>query len=107
MQDVAPYVLSPHQWDQGLSPARLASGQDTWQKALPAAAGQKSSGLDGLNSPNMCTEVFHFKAEEATAVQATQHVQRYLAGGMGSSMRGSGSIALPPVEGVQVGTFAL
>lgn len=103
MQDVAPYVLSPHQWDQGFSPARAASGQDTWQKALPAAAGSGSSGLSGLNSPNMCTEVFHFEAQEATTVQATQHAQRYLAGG--SSMRGSGSIALPPVEGTQVGSL--
>lgn len=52
----------------------------------------------------MCKEVFQFEAQETTAVQATQHVQRFLTGG--SSMRGSGSIALPPVAPVQVWMLA-
>ncbi len=92
-------------WDQGFSQARLPSGQSPWQKALPGAAVEEASGLNGFNSPSMCKEVFQFEAQETSAVQATQHVQRYLAGG--TSMRGSGSIALPPVSGSQVGTSYL
>lgn len=86
--------------DEGFSPARLQLGQSPWQKALPGAAIEEASDLDGFNSPSMCTEVFQFEAQETSAVQATQHVQRYLAGG--TSMRGSGSIALPPVTQSQV-----
>jgi len=95
LQDLAPVVLHSH-WDQGFSQARLPSGQSPWQKSLPGAASDEASELNGFHSPSMCKEVFQFEAQETSVVQATQHVQRYLAGGT-SSMRGSGSIALPPV----------
>ena len=95
LQDLAPLVLYSH-WDQGLSQARLPSGQSPWQKSLPGTDKDESSGLNGFHSPSMCKEIFQFEAQETSVVQATQHVQRYLAGGT-SSMRGSGSIALPPV----------
>ncbi len=95
LQDLAPLVLYSH-WDQGFSQARLPSGQSPWQKSLPGAAKEEASELNGFHSPSMCKEVFQFEAQETSVVQATQHVQRYLAGGT-SSMRGSGSIALPPV----------
>lgn len=95
LKDLAPLVLYSH-WDQGLSQARLPSGQSPWQKSLPGTDKDESSGLNGFHSPSMCKEIFQFEAQETSVVQATQHVQRYLAGGT-SSMRGSGSIALPPV----------
>ena len=106
MQDLAPVVLYSSS-DQSISQARLPSGrspvpsgQSMWQRALPGTAEEDTSGLHGFRSPSMCNEVFQFEAQETTAVQATQHVQRFLTGG--SSMRGSGSIALPPVPPVQV-----
>lgn len=99
VQDLAPVVLYSSS-DQGISQARLPSGQSPWQRALPGTAAEDTSGLNGFRSPSMCKEVFQFAAQETTAVQATQHVQRFLTGG--SSMRGSGSIALPPVPPVQV-----
>ena len=95
VQDLAPVVLYS-QWDQDFNQARLPSGQSPWQHALPGTVTEDTSGLNGLRSPSMCKEVFQFEAQETTAVQATQHVQRFLTGG--SSMRGSGSIALPPVQ---------
>lgn len=106
MQDLAPLVLYSSS-DQGIGQVRLPSGQSPvlsgqspWQRALPGTAEKDTSGLHGFRSPSMCHEVFQFEAQETTAVQATQHVQRFLTGG--SSMRGSGSIALPPVPPVQV-----
>lgn len=99
MQDLAPVVLYSR-WDQGISQAQLPSGQSPWQHALPGTAQEDLSGLNGFRSPSMCKEVYQFEAQGTTAVQATQHVQRFLTGG--SSMRGSGSIALPPVPPVQV-----
>ncbi|KAL0037098.1 hypothetical protein WJX79_000251 [Trebouxia sp. C0005] len=95
LKDLAPVVLYS-QWDQGFSQAKLPSGQSPWQKSLPGAAKDEASELNGFHSPSMCKEVFQFEAQETSVVQATQHVQRYLAGGT-ASMRGSGSIALPPV----------
>lgn len=93
--------------DQGTNQARLPSGQfplpsgqSLWQRALPGTVEEDTLGLNGFRSPSMCKEVFQFEAQETTAVQATQHVQRFLTAG--SSMRGSGSIALPPVAPVQV-----
>ena len=88
------------QWDNGFSQARVTSGQSPWQKPQLGAAAEDSSDLNGFNSPSMCKEVFQFEARETSAVQATRHVQQYLAGG--TSMRGSGSIALPPVADSQV-----
>lgn len=44
----------------------------------------------------MCQQVFQSTATEDSPVQATQRAQRHLAAG--TSMRGSGSIALPPVH---------
>lgn len=104
VQDLAPLVLYS-QRDQGFSPATLPSGQSPWQKALPGTAKEDVSGLNGFRSPSMCKEVFQFAAQDTTAVQATQHVQRFLTGG--SSMRGSGSIALPPVPPVQVSVHCM
>lgn len=95
-QDVAPLVLYS-QRDQVFS---QVSGQSPWQHALPGLAKEDGLGLSGFRSPSMCKEVFQFEAQDTTAVQATQHVQRFLTGG--SSMRGSGSIALPPVTPIQV-----
>lgn len=94
LQDLAPVALYSH-WDQGPNQARLPPGQSSWQHALPDTVQEDLSGLNGFRSPSMCKEVFQFGAQETTAVQATQHVQRFLTGG--SSMRGSGSIALPPI----------
>lgn len=99
LQDLAPVVLYS-QWDQGFTQARVTSGQSPWQQPQVGAAAEEASDLNGFNSPSMCKEVFQFEARETTAVQATQHVQQYLAGG--TSMRGSGSIALPPVVDSQV-----
>lgn len=106
VQDLAPVVLYSSS-DLGTSQARLPSGQSQlpsgqspWQRALPGTVEEDILGLNGFRSPSMCKEVFQFEAQETTAVQATQHVQRFLTAG--SSMRGSGSIALPPVAPVQV-----
>ncbi|KAL3144021.1 hypothetical protein ABBQ32_003825 [Trebouxia sp. C0010 RCD-2024] len=98
LKDLAPLVLYS-QRDQGFSHATLPSGQSPWQTALPGTAEEDVSSLSGFRSPSMCKEVFQFEAQDTTAVQATQHVQRFLTAG--SSMRGSGSIALPPVPPVQ------
>ena len=100
IQDLAPVVLYSS-WDQGFTQARLPSRQTLWQQALPSPAVGGVSDMDGFNSPSMCKEVFQFEAHDTSTVQAAQHVQRLLAGGT-TSMRGSGSIALPPVAGSQV-----
>ena len=95
VQDLAPYALYSTYWDQAMSPAHLPAVQGTWPKALPGQQSEEGTGLTGFTGPTMCQQVFQSTAAEGSA-QATQRAQRFLAAG--TSMRGSGSIALPPVE---------
>ena len=97
MQDLAPYALHDSYWDQGSTPAHLPVIQSSWQQALPGSAGpDHSTSLSGFVGPSMCQQVFQSTATEDSPVQATQRAQRHLAAG--TSMRGSGSIALPPIH---------
>lgn len=71
----------------------------SWQQALPGSADldtEQSKSLQGFTGPSMCQQVFQSTAVSDSPMQARQRAQRHLAAG--TSMRGSGSIALPPVQ---------
>lgn len=101
LQDLAPYALYHSYWDQGTTPAHLPVIQSSWQQALPGGVDSDGSrSLAGFVGPSMCQQVFQSAAtEDSSPMQATQRAQRHLAAG--TSMRGSGSIPLPPVQGYE------
>ena len=101
VQDLAPYALYHSYWDQGTTPAHLPVIQSSWQQALPGGFDSDGSRrLAGFVGPSMCQQVFQSAAtEDNSPMQATQRAQRHLAAG--TSMRGSKSIPLPPVQGYE------
>lgn len=100
MQDLAPFALYHSYWEQGITPAPLPVVMGSWQQALPGSDldSEQSKSLSGFVGPSMCQQVFQSTAANDSPMQATQRAQRHLAAG--TSMRGSGSIALPPVQEV-------